>query len=105
MGMEIQVNSLEEMCDLMCDNKIPKQKKEKEQWYYFTFGCGHKYGGHYVRRYGTYSSARQQMVDDYGVDWGFQYSEKDWKEAENDPNRYWPLETELKEDKMYEISE
>lgn len=27
MGMEIQVNSLEEMCSLMCDNTIPKRRK------------------------------------------------------------------------------
>ena len=26
MGMEITVSSLEEMCDLMCDNIIPAQK-------------------------------------------------------------------------------
>ena len=27
MGMEIQVNSLEDMCALMCDNVIPKRSK------------------------------------------------------------------------------
>lgn len=27
MGMEIQVDSLEEMCSLMCDNVIPKRRK------------------------------------------------------------------------------
>ena len=27
MGIEIQVNSLEEMCDLMCDNKLPDNTK------------------------------------------------------------------------------
>ena len=27
MGKEIQVNSLEEMCDLMCDNKLPDNTK------------------------------------------------------------------------------
>jgi hypothetical protein len=35
MGIEIQVNSLEDMCALMCDNRIPKQKPkpkpEKDQ--------------------------------------------------------------------------
>lgn len=25
MGLEIQVNSLEEMCDLMCNNILPKR--------------------------------------------------------------------------------
>ena len=24
MGMEVQVNSLEDMCSLMCDNKLPQ---------------------------------------------------------------------------------
>lgn len=27
MGIEIEVNSLEDMCALMCDNVIPKKKK------------------------------------------------------------------------------
>lgn len=27
MGMEIQINSLEEMCDLMCNNQLPRRKK------------------------------------------------------------------------------
>lgn len=26
MGIEIEVNSLEDMCALMCDNRIPKRK-------------------------------------------------------------------------------
>ena len=29
MGIEIEVSTLEEMCDLMCDNVIPKKKPEK----------------------------------------------------------------------------
>lgn len=28
MGIEIEVNSLDEMCDLMCYNKIPKRRKQ-----------------------------------------------------------------------------
>lgn len=28
MGLEIQVSSLEEMCDLMCDNKLPDHKEK-----------------------------------------------------------------------------
>lgn len=31
MGMEIEVNSLEDMCALMCDNRIPKQKPKPEK--------------------------------------------------------------------------
>lgn len=26
MGIEIEINSLEDMCALMCDNRIPKKK-------------------------------------------------------------------------------
>ena len=29
MGMEIVVDSLEDMCDLMCNNKIPAKKEDK----------------------------------------------------------------------------
>lgn len=92
MGKTIEVNSLEKMCDLMCDNKIPE---EKETWI-FTFGKGQKHEGHYVKFDGTYKSARQKMVDKYGLEWGFQYSEKEWTEMENNPDRWWPMETELK---------
>lgn len=38
------------------------------------------------------------MFDKYGDDWGFQYSEETWKEMENDPDRWYPMEKELKED-------
>lgn len=31
MGLEIQVSSLEEMCDLMCDNKLPNRKKDRKR--------------------------------------------------------------------------
>lgn len=31
MGMEIEVSSLEEMCDLMCSNKLPKKKSNKKE--------------------------------------------------------------------------
>lgn len=30
MGIEIEINSLEDMCDLMCYNKIPKRRKHME---------------------------------------------------------------------------
>lgn len=92
MGMEIQVNSLEEMCDLMCDNKLPNRKKEKENYWCFTFGYGQEYAGHYVKVKGTYGEARQKMFDKYGDKWCFQYSEDEWSEMENDPNRYWEME-------------
>lgn len=34
MGLEITVNSLEEMCDLMCNNQIPKEAKKMKRFTY-----------------------------------------------------------------------
>ena len=31
MGIEIQINSLEEMCDLICNNQIPKQNNSRQK--------------------------------------------------------------------------
>ena len=31
MGIEITVGSLEEMCDLMCNNALPKEKKHDKR--------------------------------------------------------------------------
>ena len=95
MGKEVVINSLEEMCDLMCDNKLPK---EKPQWFMFTFGVGQKHGGHYVRIFGTWESSREEMIRRYGTEWCWQYTEKKWKEMLSDKNRKWTPETELKED-------
>ena len=77
MGETFKVNSLEEMCDMMCDNVVPKEKKK---WYYFTFGCGQKHAGHYVKIFGTFDSTRKKMFEKYGRAWGFQYAEEDWEE-------------------------
>lgn len=52
-----------------------------KQWYVFTFGVGQKYGGHYVRFYGTYEEAREKMVRYFGLTWAFQYSEEQWSAA------------------------
>lgn len=68
-----------------------------EGWYYFTFGWGQQNGGHYVKFYGTYETARQQMIDRYGLSWGFQYSEDEWKLWVKRAGRIgFPVETELK---------
>lgn len=37
MGMEITVNSLDEMCDLMCNNAVPVSKEYK-----YCLRCGRK---------------------------------------------------------------
>ncbi len=93
MGKEFVVNSLEDMCALMCDNYIPE---ENEEVWIFTFGCGQENEGKCVKIKGTFSSAREEMVERYGTKWAFQYSEKEWERMAKDPNRLWPMETELK---------
>ena len=100
MGMTAEISTLEEMCDMMCDNVLPKQKKKTkkpkpEGWWYFTFGCGQQHAGRYVKIWGTLMDARDRMFERYGAKWSFQYSEKVWNKMKNDPNRFWPMETEL----------
>lgn len=68
---------------------------EERQWWVFTFGCGQEYEGKYVKIRGTFSEARRKMLDKYGKEWGFQYSENEWESYKNDPNRWWPMEEEL----------
>ena len=65
------------------------------EYWMFTFGSGQKHAGYYVKIRGTFDEARRKMFDKYGEEWGFQYSEKKWREMESDPNRLWPLEKEL----------
>ena len=70
-----------------------------KQWWYFTFGLGQEHAGHYVKFFGAYEDARQQMVDHYGLKWAFQYSEEDWQAWEQrckNEHMEWMLETELK---------
>ena len=31
MGVTIEIDNLEQMCDLMCDNKIPKKRSDRER--------------------------------------------------------------------------
>lgn len=61
----------------------------------FTFGVGHRLGGHYVRIKGDYGEARKKMCEVFGKNWAFQYSAEDWEKWENDPNRKWSIETEI----------
>ena len=99
MGIVTEISTLEEMCDLMCDNVLPTPKKEKpepEGWWYFTFGFGQPNAGRYVKIWGTFESARYKMIVLYGYKWAFQYSEEEWEKVKNDPNRRWPMETELR---------
>lgn len=91
MGMEMQVNTLEEMCDLMCDNAIP----EKSEYWIFTFGCGQEHAGKCVRIKGSFAEARAKMIERYGINWAFQYSTEEWEKYKNDPNRWWKMEEEI----------
>lgn len=96
MGLEVIVDTMEEMCGMMCDNVIPAPKKPKKAgWWIFTFGCGHEHAGKYVKIHGTFSEARQKMFDKYGEDWAFQYSEENWETMKADIHRMYRMETEL----------
>lgn len=66
-----------------------------ERWWVFTFGWGQPHQGKYVRIRGTYGQARKKMIEKYGLHWAFQYSAEEWRKAEENPERCWPLETEL----------
>lgn len=50
--------------------------------YYFTFGCGiddaHR-NCYHVEVAENFGKAREQMIDKFGIDWAFQYTEDDWK--------------------------
>ena len=71
---------------------------DQGQWWYFTFGKGQEHEGHYVKIWGDYLEARQEMISRYGMSWAFQYSQAFWEslEAGRDQLPY-ELETELVE--------
>ena len=68
---------------------------EKEESYFFTFGYGQPHEGKYVKVYGDYATARKKMVDKYGLNWAFQYSDKEWSDWLERKPWYIPTETEL----------
>ena len=51
-----------------------------EKWY-FTFMSSQKEANNYVVFEGTFGEARKQMLDVYGTQWAFQYSESQWNEG------------------------
>ncbi len=71
--------------------------EELERSWIFTFGCGQKHAGHYVKIFGTFNSARNEMIRRYGTDWCFQYTEEEFFNN-NVPN--YLRETELIEDNV-----
>jgi hypothetical protein len=49
------------------------QIESPKDWF-FTFGMGHANAGCYIVFHGTYSSARDMMVEHFGLKWCMQYS-------------------------------
>jgi len=70
---------------------------DNQTWWIFTFGSNQPNAGHYVKFFGTFQEARQQMVDKYGLTWAFQYSEYEWNRYK-EQHPYLKLETELREE-------
>lgn len=67
--------------------------KEHDEWWIFTFlNDGSEKAGKCIKIRGTYGEARNKMVSRYGTYFGFQYSEKEWAEKWNDPNRDYQME-------------
>lgn len=64
----------------------------------FTFGANHQFPGKYVKIFGTYESARDEMFKMFGDRWAFQYPEETWEEMKNNPKRIWSMEEELSEE-------
>lgn len=74
------------------------KKVDDVKTWVFTFCIGRKHGGHFVKFDGSYSEARQKMIDKYGLEWAFQYSEEDWNRyTERAKKERLPIETELTE--------
>lgn len=69
-------------------------EEQKQKWR-FTFGDNHAHPGYCQPIIGTFQSARHKMFELYGDQWCMQYSEKEWNEIENDPDRYWEMEEDL----------
>ena len=68
---------------------------DKRYWI-FTFGWGQQHQGKYVKIYAeSDGEARDKMFAKYGEKWAQQYSAEQWKGMLNDPNRMYPMETEL----------
>lgn len=59
----------------------------EEQWYCFTFGAGQEYPNRYVRIFGTFSSARDEMFNRFGAKWSMQYPENSEK-FQSDANKW-----------------
>lgn len=64
--------------------------------YIFTFGSNHLYQGFYQPIYASNSIlAREKMKELHGLKWAFQYTEKEWKETQEELKDFAPLEQPL----------
>ena len=52
-----------------------------EEVWYFTFCGKHKEHDCYVKFSGTHEEARDKMLEKFGSEWGFQYSEDEADDA------------------------
>lgn len=60
--------------------------------FYFSFGYGHKHYGYYQPiKAENKSKAHKKMVEVYGTEWAFIYTEREWLDA-NPNSMYKPLE-------------
>ena len=65
MGIEIEVSSLEELCDLMCDNKLPRRKPMKNTKYLFDEGKQTPEGMVSVSQLQTFLSCKKKWEYNY----------------------------------------
>ena len=62
--------------EYLWNNKNIQQNFEE---YVFTFGCNQKHEGYAQRIYAeSYDDARNKMVENYGIEWAFQYTIAQW---------------------------
>jgi hypothetical protein len=52
---------------------MDKEISHMQNFWYFTFGSGHKHPNGYVKIHGTFDEARQEMCNRFGEKWAFQY--------------------------------
>lgn len=66
----------------------PYYREPSGEWWIFTFlNDGSEKAGKCVKIKGTYSEAREKMVEKYGTHFAFQYDEDNWEKNWNDPDR------------------
>lgn len=70
---------------------------DNEQYWIFSFGSGQQYEGYYVKIFGTFRSAREEMFRRFGKHWSMQYTEQEWESWCKEARQCGiPIEKELK---------